>query len=129
MKTIRVAASRANPISWVTTSMVIPSLASAFIETKETDVSGETIDVLHNNIGISKAETMETLSVEDWDLIMDTNLRSMFLTCGTVLPHMVRQPKGAIVNISSITALRYARRSLLAYGTSNAFALPTTSSS
>ena len=79
-----------------------------------------TIDVLHNNVGISKAETMENLSVEDWDLIIDTNLKSMFLTCRTVLPHMVRQRKGAIVNISSITALRYARRSLLAYSTSNA---------
>jgi|HubBroStandDraft_5_1064220.scaffolds.fasta_scaffold170848_2 NAD(P)-dependent dehydrogenase (short-subunit alcohol dehydrogenase family) len=78
------------------------------------------IDVLHNNVGISKAETMESLSVENWDLILDTNLKSMFLTCRTVLPHMVRQRKSAIVNISSITALRYARRSLLAYGTSNA---------
>jgi len=78
------------------------------------------VDVLHNNVGISKAETMETLSVEDWDLIIDTNLKSMFLTCRTVLPHMVRQRRGAIVNISSITALRYARRSLLAYSTSNA---------
>lgn len=78
------------------------------------------IDILHNNVGISRAETMESLSVENWDLIIDTNLKSMFLTCRTVLPHMVKQRKGAIVNISSITALRYARRSLLAYSTSNA---------
>src|ERR1700730_3015942 len=73
------------------------------------------IDVLHYNVGIWKAETMENLSVEDWDHIIDTNLKSMFLTCRTVLPHMARQRKGAIVNISSITALRCARRSLLAY--------------
>jgi NAD(P)-dependent dehydrogenase (short-subunit alcohol dehydrogenase family) len=78
------------------------------------------IDILHNNVGIHRRETMETLSVEDWDLILDTNLKSMFLTCRTVLPHMVHAGKGAIVNISSITAIRYARRSFVAYGTSNA---------
>lgn len=78
------------------------------------------IDVLHNNVGIHRHETMETLSIEDWDHILDTNLKSMFLTCRTVLPHMVRAGKGAIINISSITAIRYARRSFVAYGTSNA---------
>ena len=78
------------------------------------------IDVLHNNVGIHRYETLETLSVEDWDLILATNLKSMFLTCRTVIPHMASKGKGAIVNISSITAIRYARRSLLAYGSSNA---------
>jgi NAD(P)-dependent dehydrogenase (short-subunit alcohol dehydrogenase family) len=76
------------------------------------------IDVLHNNVGIHRRETMATLSIEDWDLILDTNLKSMFLTCRTVLPHMVRQGKGAIVNISSISGIRYARRSFVAYSTS-----------
>ncbi len=78
------------------------------------------IDVLHNNVGIHRRETMDTLCEEDWDLILDTNLKSMFLTCRTVLPHMVRAGRGAIINISSITAIRYARRSLVAYGASNA---------
>jgi NAD(P)-dependent dehydrogenase (short-subunit alcohol dehydrogenase family) len=76
------------------------------------------IDILHNNVGIHRRESMASISVEDWDFIIDTNLNSAFLTCRAVLPHMVRQGKGAIVNISSIAALRYARRSFVAYSTS-----------
>ena len=78
------------------------------------------IDILHNNVGITRRETMANLSIEDWDLIVDTNLKSMFLTCRAVLPHMAKRGKGAIVNISSITAIRFARRSLVAYASSNA---------
>lgn len=76
------------------------------------------IDVLHNNVGIHRRENMTSISIEDWDLIIDTNLKSAFLTCRAVLPHMVRQKKGAIVNVSSINAIRYARRSFVAYSTS-----------
>jgi NAD(P)-dependent dehydrogenase (short-subunit alcohol dehydrogenase family) len=87
---------------------------------RETIDAFGSIDVLHNNVGIHRRETMANLSIEDWDLILDTNLKSMFLTCRTVLPHMERRRKGVIVNISSIAAIRYARRSFVAYGTSNA---------
>jgi NAD(P)-dependent dehydrogenase (short-subunit alcohol dehydrogenase family) len=76
------------------------------------------IDVLHNNVGIHRRESMESISVEDWGLIIDTNLNSAFLTCRAVLPQMVRQKKGAIVNVSSISGIRYARRSFVAYSTS-----------
>jgi NAD(P)-dependent dehydrogenase (short-subunit alcohol dehydrogenase family) len=76
------------------------------------------IDVLHNNVGIHRRESMASISVEDWELIIDTNLNSAFLTCRAVLPQMVRQKKGAIVNVSSISGIRYARRSFVAYSTS-----------
>ena len=76
------------------------------------------IDVLHNNVGIHRRENMTSISVEDWDLIIDTNLKSAFLTCRAVLPQMVRQGKGAIVNVSSINGIRYARRSFVAYSAS-----------
>jgi NAD(P)-dependent dehydrogenase (short-subunit alcohol dehydrogenase family) len=76
------------------------------------------IDVLHNNVGIHRRENMASISVEDWQLILNTNLNSAFLTCRAVLPQMVRQSKGAIVNVSSISAIRYARRSFVAYSTS-----------
>ena len=55
------------------------------------------IDVLHNNVGIHRRESMASISVEDWELIIDTNVNSAFLTCRAVLPQMVRQKKGAIV--------------------------------
>lgn len=76
------------------------------------------IDVLHNNVGIHRRENMSSVSIEDWDLIIKTNLRTAFLACRAVLPHMVQQRKGAIVNVSSINAIRFARRSFVAYSTS-----------
>jgi NAD(P)-dependent dehydrogenase (short-subunit alcohol dehydrogenase family) len=39
--------------------------------------------------------------------VNDVNLKSMFLTCKHVLPHMERQGKGAIVNIASVSGIRW----------------------
>lgn len=78
----------------------------------------ERIDVLHNKVGVYKHETMEILSVKDREFIININLKSASLTCHAVLPHMIRQGKATIVNISSINATRYARRSFAAYSKS-----------
>ncbi len=64
------------------------------------------IDVLHNNVGITAMGGPEEESLESWRHVMDTNITSMFLSCKYVLPHMVRQANGAIVNISSLAGLR-----------------------
>jgi len=57
-----------------------------------------------NNVGdLFIAEITET-SVEDWDRLMATNLRSMFLCCKHVIPAMLEQGGGSIVNLSSISA-------------------------
>ncbi|HSK14560.1 MAG TPA: glucose 1-dehydrogenase [Gaiellaceae bacterium] len=62
------------------------------------------IDVLVNNVGdLYIAEITET-PVEDWDRLMATNLRSMFLCCKHVIPTMVEQGSGSIVNLASISA-------------------------
>jgi len=62
------------------------------------------IDVLVNNVGdLFIAEITET-SVEDWDRLMTTNLRSMFLCCKHVIPTMLEHGSGSIVNVSSISA-------------------------
>jgi NAD(P)-dependent dehydrogenase (short-subunit alcohol dehydrogenase family) len=44
---------------------------------------------------------------KSWDRVNDVNLKNMFLTCKHVLPHMERQGKGAIVNISSASGIRW----------------------
>ena len=54
------------------------------------------IDVLHNNVGIVEVGGPVETSEESWDRVNGVNLKSMFLTCKQVLPHMVRQGKGAI---------------------------------
>jgi len=65
------------------------------------------IDILHNNVGITAMGGPIEESEESWQRVLDINLTSIFLTCKHVLPVMLRQKKGAIVNISSIAAIRY----------------------
>ena len=65
------------------------------------------IDILHNNVGIGTLGGPVELTEEEWDRVVDTNLKSMFLTCKHVLPHMERQGSGAIINISSMGAVRF----------------------
>ena len=73
------------------------------------------IDVLHNNVGTTIMGGPVELTEEQWDAVLDVNLRSAFLTCKHVLPIMVRQGKGAIVNISSVAAIRYTGYPYAAY--------------
>ena len=75
------------------------------------------IDVLHNNVGIGIPGGPVELSEEHWNLVVDTNLKSMFLTCKHALPHMERQGSGAIVNVSSLASLRCSPVPMLAYNT------------
>ena len=77
------------------------------------------IDVLHNNVGIGGEDgSVLKLAEEAWDRIVDTNLKSMFLTCKAVLPRMREQGSGAIVNISSVASI--ASVPMLAYKVSKA---------
>jgi NAD(P)-dependent dehydrogenase (short-subunit alcohol dehydrogenase family) len=59
------------------------------------------IDVLVNNAGVFFAKDIIDMTVEEWDRLMDVNLKSMFLCCKHVIPHMLRQKKGSIVNLAS----------------------------
>jgi NAD(P)-dependent dehydrogenase (short-subunit alcohol dehydrogenase family) len=64
------------------------------------------IDVLHNNVGIGMGDAGPThLSEENWQRIIDVNLKSVFLTSKHVLPVMREQESGVIINISSIAAV------------------------
>jgi NAD(P)-dependent dehydrogenase (short-subunit alcohol dehydrogenase family) len=62
------------------------------------------IDVLVNNAGIHFLKDVTDMSVEEWDRLMDINLKSMFLCCKHVIPHMLKQKSGAIVNLASISS-------------------------
>lgn len=75
------------------------------------------IDVLHNNVGRSGGDRKTTeLDVAVWEAIMDMNLKGMFMTCKHVLPHMIAQKSGSIINISSTSSL--AARPTITYKTS-----------
>lgn len=61
------------------------------------------IDILVNNAGIVKAyEGITDVSLEDWNLVLDVNLRGTFLGMRSVIPIMQKNQGGSIVNVSSI---------------------------
>ena len=61
------------------------------------------IDTLVNNAGVYPRQVFLEMTEEQWDTLQDINLKSVFHCTKLVLPHMVRQRSGAIVNISSVT--------------------------
>jgi len=64
------------------------------------------IDVLHNNVGITEMGDPIEASEESWHRVLDTNLTGVFLTCKHVLPAMLAQGGGSIVNISSLASIQ-----------------------
>lgn len=60
------------------------------------------IDILVNNAGITRDRTFQKMSYEEWHKVIDTNLSSVFNTCKVVLPAMLEQKYGRIINISSV---------------------------
>ena len=64
------------------------------------------IDVLINNAGITDDGILLRMSEESWDRVIGINLKSCFNTTKAVLPHMLRQRSGSIINISSVVGLR-----------------------
>jgi NAD(P)-dependent dehydrogenase (short-subunit alcohol dehydrogenase family) len=73
------------------------------------------IDVLHNNVGYATMGGPIELDEAAWHRTIDLNVTSCFLTCKHVLPHMLSQGSGAIVNVSSIAAVRYTGYPYVAY--------------
>ena len=61
----------------------------------------QAIDVLINNSGLAVPETVDAITDEGWDTVMETNLRGVMQLVREVLPHMRRDDFGDIVNISS----------------------------
>ncbi len=78
------------------------------------------IDILHNNVGIVVVGGPVETTEETWDRVMSVNLKSMFLTCKYVIPHMEKQGGGVITNISSIAAIRYTGIPYITYYTTKA---------
>jgi NAD(P)-dependent dehydrogenase (short-subunit alcohol dehydrogenase family) len=80
------------------------------------------IDILHNNVGTVGKKLGGILEVEeeDWDLAMNVNAKSMFQTCRAVVPYMLDQGKGSILNISSLGAIEHSFPPIFLYTISKA---------
>jgi len=63
------------------------------------------IDILLNSTGVAVQGRVENVSVEDWDMSFDTTVRGYFLTCKYILPVMIKNKYGKIVNMSSVNAI------------------------
>ena len=64
------------------------------------------IDVLINNAGITKDGLIMRMSEEDFDNVMDVNMKSVFNMTKAVLPTMLKQRKGSIINMSSVVGVK-----------------------
>jgi 3-oxoacyl-[acyl-carrier protein] reductase len=60
------------------------------------------IDILVNNAGIGVFGPFHEFAETDWDKVLDTNLKAVFLLCRAVVPEMIRRQTGYIINISSL---------------------------
>lgn len=60
------------------------------------------VDILVNNAGITRDKLLLRMSEEDWDAVLNTNLKGAFLCVKAVAPMMVKQKSGVIVNVGSV---------------------------
>ncbi len=65
------------------------------------------IDILFNNVGLQAIGGPEEIEEDVWDRLMNANVKSMYLTCRHVLPVMVKQKRGVIINNSSMAAISF----------------------
>jgi NAD(P)-dependent dehydrogenase (short-subunit alcohol dehydrogenase family) len=75
------------------------------------------LDILVNNAGIINFGSVLTANVDEWDLLMATNVRSVFLVSRYALPHMIAGGGGSVVNLGSNLGL-VGTRGAVAYATS-----------
>ncbi len=66
---------------------------------------GQRLDILVNNAGITRDKLMPRLTEEDWDAVLDTNLKGVYNGIHAALMPMLKQRQGRIVNISSVVGL------------------------
>ena len=95
-----------------------PETAAAIAQTA-IDSFGR-IDVLVNNAGINMRSSSLEMKLEDWQRVMDVNLNGTLHCCMAVLPQMIKQQSGKIVNISSTVAKTPHKNAAPSYGASKA---------
>jgi NAD(P)-dependent dehydrogenase (short-subunit alcohol dehydrogenase family) len=75
----------------------------------------ERIDILHNNVGVTHMGGPVELTDDKFEAALNLNIGSVYRTAKAVIPHMLQQGSGAIVNISSLAAIRWTGYPYFAY--------------
>ena len=78
------------------------------------------IDVLFNAVGFVHHGTILDCEEKDWDFSFNVNIKSMYFMCKAILPKMLDQKKGSIINIASVASSLKGVPNRFAYGTSKA---------
>ena len=78
------------------------------------------LDVLVNSAGLINRILLTDLEQPDWDAVLDTNLRGVYLVCKHALPPMIEQGRGVVVNVASYLGVFGARETSPAYNASKA---------
>lgn len=63
------------------------------------------VDILINNAGVTRDQLLMKMSEEDWDRVLDVNVKSCYNTCKALVRAMMKKRKGRIINISSVVGL------------------------
>jgi NAD(P)-dependent dehydrogenase (short-subunit alcohol dehydrogenase family) len=85
------------------------------------------IDILYNNAAINLHARVTETSEEDWNRVMDVNVKGVYLTCRSAIPEMIKNGGGCIINTASAAAI-VGLRGLAAYTASKAAVLGLTRS-
>jgi NADP-dependent 3-hydroxy acid dehydrogenase YdfG len=64
------------------------------------------VDVIINNAGLMPQSLLEHLKIDEWDQMIDVNIKGVLYGIAAVLPHMMRQKAGHIINVSSVAGHR-----------------------
>jgi 3-oxoacyl-[acyl-carrier protein] reductase len=80
-----------------------PAAASAVVEQVEDELGD--LDCLVNNAGVTRDGLIARMSDEDWEAVVETNLRGTFNTCRAVSRKMLRRRSGSIVNLTSVVGI------------------------
>ena len=86
------------------------------------------VDILVNNAGVMRRAPLLEMTEEDWDAVLDTCLKGVFLCTQAVAKHMVKQKSGRIINMSSSAGRGTAEESMANYGAAKAGVIELTKS-
>jgi NAD(P)-dependent dehydrogenase (short-subunit alcohol dehydrogenase family) len=64
------------------------------------------LDILHNNVGVESKGSVVDMDLDEWDTVINVNLKSVVLTSRFAIPQMIKGGGGVIINMSSLSALR-----------------------
>lgn len=87
---------------------------------KETVAQFGAVHIMVNNAGIMKQAPLTAMAEEDWDRVLNVDLKGVFLGTQAVMPHMMKQRYGKIINLSSVGGLHAINQGRSAYGAAKA---------